>query len=161
MKEESQSESQGENAPINESQWGFHYFAPALIAIAVSLLAIYIYHILIATQNKTRLAVIDIGEVMDIKQLQLTKAAMAKDIDDSGRAKLYDEVTTFSAEVETAISTLQNECGCTLIVRAAIVKGDAPDLTEQLKAKLGMAGLNPVSLAKTITTAKGIENNND
>ncbi|MBS4018067.1 MAG: hypothetical protein KGZ68_07495 [Dechloromonas sp.] len=149
--------SESEIAPPREGQWGLHYFAQAILAIAVSLLAIYIYHTFIVTPNKTRLAVIDIGEVMDIKQLQLTKAAMAKDIDDSGRAKLYDEVTTFSAEVENAISTIQNECGCTLIVRAAIVKGDAPDLTEQLKAKLGMAGVNPVSLAKTLSTVKSVE----
>lgn len=153
--------SESELAPPKESPWGLRYFAPAILAISVSLLAIYIYHTFIVAPNKTRLAVIDIGEVMDIKQLQLTKAAMAKDIDDSGRAKLYDEVTTFSAEVENAISTIQHECGCTLIVRAAIVKGDAPDLTENLKAKLGMAGVNTVSLAKTLSTVKSVEKNHE
>lgn len=145
------------NEEAKESQWRLQCFAPALLAIAVSVLAIYIYHAFIIDANKTRLAVIDIGEVMDIKQLQLTQAAMAKDIDDSGRARLYDEVTSFSNEVESAINTIQKECGCTLIVRAAIVKGDAPDLTEQLKAKLGMAGVSPEIIAKALTGAKATE----
>lgn len=157
MKDESESGTEN----TKEGQWGFNFFTPALLAIAVSLLSIFIYHTIIAAPSKTRLAAIDIGEVMDIKQLQLTQAAMAKDIDDSGRGRLYDEVTTFSAEVEKAINTIQEECGCTLIVRAAIVKGDVPDLTEQLKIKLGMAGVNPVNLAKSLTAAKSSEKSHE
>lgn len=122
----------------------------AIVATLFAAASILGYHYLVVKRNEFRIATVDIGEVMDIKQLQLTQVALDKSLDDVGREKLYEDVKGFSDEVESALVALQQECQCILIVRAALVKGNTPDLTESLKEKLGMTGIDPVSLAKKV-----------
>lgn len=133
--------------------WMWPTLMALLLTLVVSGAMLVVYHHRVVVPNQVRLAMVDIGEIMDIKQLQLTKAAMDQNLDDEGRGKLYDEVTQFSMALERAVADLQKECGCTLLVRASVVKGDAEDLTEALKARLGMAGTNPPDLAKALAGA--------
>lgn len=141
------------------------YAINAAIAMVVMAVALLAYHQLVVAPNKQRFAYVDISELMELKELQVAGAAMAPGATDADRERAFGEIAKFASDLERAISTLQSECDCTLLVRAAIVKSKSEDMTPVLKERLGMANLDKDSLMKAIrgtsgssqSGAKGIE----
>lgn len=116
-----------------------------------------VYHYTVASQTKQKIAVVDIAEILGLKELQVTAAATNPDATDRQRAEAFEEITRFARDMETAVNDLQSECGCTLLVRAAVVKANAAeDLTPALKERLGMAGLDQAKLVQQLRSSGGI-----
>lgn len=144
-----------DDADKGESVWlgRLINLASTVLIVVVVLMA---YHFFYVSPNKQKYAVVDLSEVLNIKELQVTVAAMRPDASEEVKAKAYDEVAKFGKEVETALSDLQQECGCSIFVKAAVVKAaGAEDLTADLKHRLGMENVNQADLVKQLRTLGG------
>ena len=127
--------------------------ASTVLIVAVVLVA---YHYFIVAPNKQKYAVVDLSEVLNIKELQVTIAAMRPDASEEAKSKAYDEVAKFGKDVEVALNDLQQECGCSIFVKAAVVKpAGAEDLTPELKHRLGMENVNPAELVEQLRSLGG------
>lgn len=125
-------------ASEKSSEW-LTYAIQAVCVFGAILLCLTIYHFTIAEKNAQRIALLDINEVVSTKQLAITELSLRKGVTDRDREDLYDQITSFSKEIEKAVEDIQAECGCTLLVRSAVVKAaNGEDLTPVLKAKLGL-----------------------
>ena len=114
------------------------------------------YHFLFVAPNKQKFAVVDLSEVLNIKELQVTIAAMRPDATDDSKSKAYDEVAKFGKDVEVALNELQQECDCSIFVKAAVIKSaGSEDLTPKLKQRLAMENINPAELVKQLRTMGG------
>lgn len=111
----------------------------AALTILVIGASLVVYHYAIVEEKSQRIALVDIAEVIGIKQLEVTERATRPGIDDRERERLFEAVTEFAKQIDVAVSEIQEECGCTLLVRSAVVKTTkAEDLTPMLKARLGL-----------------------
>lgn len=126
------------------------YAINASIAMVVMALALLAYHQFVVAPNKQRFAFVDITELMELKEMQVASAAMAPGATDTDRERAFGEIAKFASDLERAISTVQSECDCTLLVRAAIVKSKSEDMTPVLKERLGMANLDKDTLMKSM-----------
>lgn len=127
--------------------------ASTVLIVVVVLMA---YHYFLVAPNKQKYAVVDLSEVLNIKELQVTIAAMRPDASEEAKSKAYDEVAKFGKDVEVALNDLQQECGCSIFVKAAVVKpAGAEDLTPELKHRLGMENVNPADLLKQLRSLGG------
>ena len=107
-----------------------------LLAIVSS---ISIYHFAVVERTAQRFALLDISEVIGIKQLVIADMATRPGMTDKDREQIYDSVASFAKAMEQAVAQIQRECACTLLVRSAVVKTTAAeDLTPLLKARLGL-----------------------
>ena len=107
-----------------------------LLAIVSS---ISIYHFAVVERTAQRFALLDISEVIGIKQLVIADRATRPGMTDKDREQIYDSVASFAKAMEAAVAQIQQECACTLLVRSAVVKTTAAeDLTPLLKARLGL-----------------------
>lgn len=149
------SETSTDSVEPGESLWlgRLINISSTVLIVAVVLM---VYHYFYVVPNKQKYAVVDISEVLNIKELQVTIAAMRPDASDEAKSKAYDEVAKFGKEVEVALSELQQECGCSIFVKAAVIKpASAEDLTPELKHRLGIENVNPTDLVKQLRTLGG------
>lgn len=95
-----------------------------------------------------KLAVVDLREIMEIEETQLTLLVSRADTNDEDRLKAYSRLQSFGGDLTKAINQIQGDCKCTLLNRSAYV-GEVPhDYTPELKEKLGMAGVDLEQLRK-------------
>jgi len=107
-----------------------------LLAIVSS---ISIYHFAVVERTTQRFALLDISEVIGIKQLVIADLATRPGMTDKDREQIYDSVASFAKAMEEVVAQIQLECACTLLVRSAVVKTTAAeDFTPLLKARLGL-----------------------
>lgn len=125
--------------------------AVALLVVVVALLA---YHQFFVLPNKQRFAMLDIAEILQLKELQVTVGLSQPGVDDKTRGDTFQEISTFAQGLEKAIAEVQEECGCTILVRAAVVKGQGEDLTPLLKQKMGLANVDQATLLRQLKSAK-------
>jgi hypothetical protein len=121
----------------------------ALVSTAVALVALIAYHHWFAPKV-VRFATIDVAHVVDLKQLQLTAMTTKAGITDRDREAAFSELSVFARDIEQALNDVRAECDCTLLVRQAIVQASLPDMTEALKQKMGLNGLDARQLAADI-----------
>lgn len=115
------------------------YAIQILVVVVVVTGALAIYHFSVVEKSAQKLALIDISDVISTKQLEMTELATRPDATNQDRESIYDSVTVFSKDMENAIAQIQNECGCVLLVRNAVVKTSGiEDLTPLLKSRLGL-----------------------
>lgn len=74
---------------------------------------------------------------------------------DRDREAAYDQIGQFGRDIEAAISELQRDCNCVLVVRAAVLKGHHEDLTGELKKTLGYGVGHSVEQALSALTGNG------
>lgn len=144
----------------DETEQGESLWLGRLINISSTVLIVVVvliaYHFFYVVANKQKYAVVDITEVLNIKELQVTIAAMRPDASDEAKAKAYEEVAKFGKEIEETLNDLQQECGCSIFVKAAVVKAaGAEDLTPELKRRLGIENVNPADLVKQLRAVGG------
>lgn len=145
QQEAAESDAQGQTFSAPMPLW-MGIAAAALVSILVTILGLVAYaHY---GPKAVRIATVDINEVIQIKEVQLTVMATKPGVTDKEREAAYDEITKFGSSVEGAIGDLQRDCDCLILVRAAVVKG-AEDMTGALKLKLGMSD---VTLAQALAT---------
>ena len=125
----------------------------AAVALLVAIVALLAYHQFFVLPNKQRLAMLDIAEVLQLKELQVTVGLSQPGVDDKARGDTFQEITAFAQGMEKAIAEIQEDCGCTLLVRAAVVKGQGEDLTPLLKQKMGLANVDQATLLRQLKAA--------
>ena len=133
-------EAQNDTEPVSEKgSQILVYGIQGVLVLAAILISLTIYHYTIVQKTVQKFALLDISEVVGLKQLAITELSLRKEVTDKDREGLYDQITAFSKDIEKAVADIQSECGCTLLVRSAVVKTtDGEDLTPVLKARLGL-----------------------
>lgn len=120
------------------SAWMTRAIESILVLLAIVSL-ISIYHFAVVERTAQRIALLDISEVIGIKQLVIADMATRPGMTDKDREQIYDSVASFAKDIEAAVAQIQLECACTLLVRSAVVKTTAAeDLTPLLKERLGL-----------------------
>lgn len=128
----------------------------AAMSLAIVAAALLAYHFTYVVPNKQRLAVLDIAGILQLKELEVTAKAVHPDATDAQRGEAFEIISKFAGDMEHAIAELQQECGCTLLVKAAVVKAaGAEDLTPVLKQRMNMGSLDEATLLKEIRSAGG------
>jgi hypothetical protein len=128
----------------------------ALIASCLfSVISLATYHLAVAHQDGS-IATVDIAELVKIRELQFTSLLSKPNVTDKDRQDAYVLVSKIGPEIEAALSDLQSSCSCTIVVKSAVLAGSGKDMTEEIKRKLGMAGMSSksftVSMAASISS---------
>ena len=131
--------------------YAMHLTASMLLSVLVVMLALTVYHYWLAPRAKP-LATVDLAEVLELKQLEVTAASTKAGATDKDRAAAFDEIGRFARDMEAAVSDLSRDCDCVLLVRAAVVRGVAEDLTPALKKKMGVDRLNAADMMQAIAS---------
>lgn len=108
------------------------------MALLVTTAMLAAYHFWLA-KPATGFAVVDLASVVKIREIEFTALLSRPNVSDEDRKSAYLMVSRIGPEMEAAVERLQRECGCTLVVKSAVIAGPAKDLTPRLKAMLGMA----------------------
>ena len=125
--------------------------------VLIVVLCLVVYHTTIGQAHRQRYAFVDITDVLNLKELQVTVTAMRPGAGEEGQTKAFEEVAKFGKEVERHINDLQQECGCSFFVKAAVVKpAAAEDLTPELKRRLGIDNLNMTELSQQLRAIGGV-----
>jgi hypothetical protein len=137
----------------NESGWIGELIRLVSVVLIV-MIGFVAYHNFFAGQNKQRFAVVDISQVLQLKELQVMAASTQSGSAEKPASETFDEISRFASDIEAAIGTLKEECNCTLLVKTAVIKpDDGDDLTPMLKKRLGMANLDEAALLQRIRTS--------
>jgi hypothetical protein len=126
--------------PDTTAESGFPFWRMAGIAtfcaLIVTVSGLSIDH---AFLRKTQLfGTVDIGNIIQVNQMRLMNQGLSPSATDKDRAAIFNEAKNFGAQLIDALNKTQNECGCVLLTRAAVVGGGGVDYTYQVKAKLGL-----------------------
>ena len=126
------------------------------ITLVTVIAVVMAYHFLVAVPSKQKIAVVDISEVLSLKELEVTASAAKPGLTDAQRGESFEMIGKFAKEMEAAISEMQQECGCLLLVKAAVVKASSSeDMTPVLKQRLGMDSLDQAELVKQLQSQGG------
>lgn len=133
-----------------------HLLFNAATSLLIVIAIILIYHLTIVAPNKQRFGVVDLQDVLNIKQLKVAIDSSQMSSDDEKGARTFDEISRFTKEIEVALSEIQQECGCSLFVKAALIKAEAAeDFTPKLKQKLGLDSYDQASLMSQLRNIGG------
>jgi hypothetical protein len=109
-----------------------------LMALLVTTVTLAAYHFWLAKPT-AGFAVVDLASVVKIKETEFTSLLSRPNVSDEDRKAAYLMVSRIGPAIERAVDRLQKECGCTIVVKSAVIAGPAEDLTPRLKAMLGMS----------------------
>lgn len=109
-----------------------------LMALLVSTMTLAAYNFWLAKPT-AGFAVVDLASVVKIKETEFTTLLSRPNVSDEDRKAAYLMVSRIGPAIEHAVDRLQKECGCTIVVKSAVIAGSAEDLTPRLKAMLGMS----------------------
>ena len=109
-----------------------------LMALLVTTVTLAAYHFWLAKPT-AGFAVVDLASVVKIKETEFTTLLSRPNVSDEDRKAAYLMVSRIGPAIEHAVDRLQKDCGCTIVVKSAVIAGPAEDLTPRLKAMLGMS----------------------
>ena len=109
-----------------------------LMALLVTTVTLAAYHFWLAKPT-AGFAMVDLASVVKIKETEFTTLLSRPNVSDEDRKAAYLLVSRIGPAIERAVDRLQKECGCTIVVKSAVIAGPAEDLTPRLKAMLGMS----------------------
>lgn len=92
--------------------------------------------------GKTKIAVVDLAGIVELEQLRMSAVVMKKDSTDAERMQVMERLQTFGKDLEQAMETVRSDCGCVMLTSNAVVGSGVTDLTEAVKTKMGLQGLN-------------------
>ena len=127
-----------------------NYIINAMVSVAVGGILLLLYHYFIVVNNQPKFAVLDVAELVEIKQAQVSQNLIRPGASDSDRGNAYEEIKVFSTSLQTTIKDLQAECDCTILVKAAVVRTDYQDLTHVAKERLGLDGVNMKAIIENL-----------
>lgn len=123
------------------------------IAFITTCLVIFAYHKFVVSKSHS-FAIVDLNEIIKIKQLQFEEILVKPNVTDSERMVAYDLVKNIGKDLPAALVELQAQCGCVILAKNAVISGESLDLTNQLKDLLGLAGLNSESMKEHLHAGK-------
>jgi hypothetical protein len=101
-------------------------------------LMIGIYHVSFNKKPQQNIAVVDLSDIVAVKQKQFTTLLTKKNVTDTDRGAAYEMVKAFGPSLQKSLIEVQKDCSCTLVSKQAVLAGNLEDKTADLKAKLGM-----------------------
>lgn len=131
-------------AATNHGSWGEAVRAfgfPLGLALVVCAVSLSAYHVAFYTPP-VKIATIDIEAVIEAKQLQFAEIVARPGASDADRDRALSMVDAIGPELNAAVTDLVNQCGCLLLVKAAVVGQAAVDFTEQLKTRLNVSNVD-------------------
>lgn len=95
--------------------------------------------------GKARVATVDIAGVVELEQMRMTALVMKPETSEEERMRAMTRVKGFGAMLGQAIEEVQGSCGCVILASNAVIGSNHEDLTESVKAKLGLQGIDLAS----------------
>lgn len=110
--------------------------ANALLSAAL----LFGYALWIAPPRAPRLAVLDVGELYRLKEMQVTAVLMKRDATEEERSTALKAAGAFGAEVTNLLQALHEECQCLVLARGAVIGQPQalPDFTPDVRTRLGL-----------------------
>jgi hypothetical protein len=106
-----------------------------------ALLGVYYWYFHV--HHKTgAIATVDLSEIVKIYEIQFTSLVARPNVTDKEREEAYSIVSQIGPNIEKGINVLQQRCGCTVLVKSAVLAGSAMDMTDDLKKILGIEGMS-------------------
>jgi hypothetical protein len=130
------------------------YAALLSVFLTSSMLGMYYWFMHVHHKSDT-IATINLSEVIKIQELKFSAMLARPGVTDKDRQDAYDMVSKLGPNIETAINTLQGRCGCTILVKPAVLAGASTDMTEDLKKLLGLEGLSSATMMPSIPQQPG------
>lgn len=118
----------------------------ALVATAISAVALGLYHFLVAPVPP-RLATVDLTEIVAVREMQAMIEASKSGGDPQATLRA---ATLWPQELERTLAAIQADCQCVLLVRAAVIGQQLTDFTPELKKRLGLDKLDAAELRRTL-----------
>ena len=106
----------------------------------LSALFLVAYALWFAPAAAPSLAVLDVGELYRLKEIQVAKVLVKLDATHEDRALSLQRASAFGLEMTNLIQSLPEECHCLILARGAVI-GPAPllpDLTPEVRRRLGL-----------------------
>lgn len=119
---------------------------------------LFAYHKLIYTKSRA-FAVVDLNEIVNIKQLQFQQILIKSNVTDRDRTMAYEMVTELGKILPEKVEQLHQQCNCVILTKGAVIGGEALDLTENLKTELGLAGISSKSLKEQMNAEQSMATN--
>lgn len=107
-----------------------------VLMVITTLCLLAVYHL--NFKPSSVLGTVDIAAVVKIKEQQFTELLSRSNTTDADRQAAYSLVNSIGPDIERALDIVQKKCGCTLVVKNAVLAGSANDYTDVLKEQLGM-----------------------
>ena len=128
----------------------------AMIVLILAGLLVLAYHYFYVSKVENdippRVAILDITEILEIKQLQASVQLVRGGSTDQNANLLYQDITTFATRLEAEVKALQDECNCVLVVKSAVIASNRIDnFTPVVKERLGLGGLFKDDLIRELT----------
>lgn len=94
-----------------------------------------------ARQHQPRMATVDLQAVLDAKRASFAERITRPNMTDRDREAALAETSEVGTQMSAALRSLQAECGCILLTRAAVIGAyaEVEDMTPALMARLGMS----------------------
>src|SRR5574340_626699 len=97
-----------------------------LMALLVSTVTLAAYHFWLAKPT-AGFAVVDLASVVKVKETEFTTLLSRPNVSDEDRKAAYLMVSRIGPAIEHAVDRLQKDCGCTIVVKSAVIAGPAED----------------------------------
>jgi hypothetical protein len=107
-------------------------------AVTTALVLGYVHWM--APAQPPRLAVLDVGEIYRLKEMQVTAVLMKGDATEEERSSALKAAGAFGNEVTNLLRALHEECQCLVLARGAVIGQPLalPDLTLDVRRRLGL-----------------------
>ena len=94
----------------------------------------------IAPGQAPRLAVLDVGELYRLKEMQVTAVLTKRDAGEEERSGALKAAGTFGADVTNLLRALPEDCRCLVLARGAVIGNPQglQDLTPDVRRRLGL-----------------------
>jgi len=125
------------------------------VTFFVAATMLFSYHKLVYSKSRA-FAIVDINEIVNIKQLQFQQILVKSNVTDLDRTKAYEMVTELGKVLPEKVEKLHQDCNCVILTKGAVIGGEALDLTEQLKTELGLGGISSKSLKEQMNAEQGM-----
>lgn len=89
-------------------------------------------------RHQPKIGVVDIAGIMAAKEKLFTDYLLKPGITDEDKKRAFTQVGEFGKELSGIITSLPAECRCVVLNKAALIAGDAIDLTPSIKKRLGL-----------------------
>lgn len=92
--------------------------------------------------GKSKIATLDISGIVELEQMRMTALMMRKETSEEERMRAMSRMKSFGNTLQAAISEVHTSCKCVIVTRNAVIGQAEMDVTEEVKGKLGLQGID-------------------
>ncbi len=109
-----------------------------LLSLANTLVIVAGYHAWNRSHAEVRIATLDVAELYRLKEREFAALLMKPGASESDRAKALELARAFGTDLAALTERLPAECDCLVLTKPAVVAGNVPDLTPEVKRRFGL-----------------------